>query len=145
MKLEDFILKGQDSNQWVKPVPKKHTIAIATTIFVAITLSITLPTDNDEQLAQNSDYAQSLNYDTDANLQNAIVSYDTASVQLDNYDDTIAESELLDSDTDFDKNLQQLAKANNQQINSNNWYVESIERGDSFRLDNKPLQAISAS
>lgn len=132
MKLEDFILKGQDSNQWVKPVPKKHTIAIATTIFVAITLSITLPTDNDEQLAQNSDYAQSLNYDTDANLQNAIVSYDTASVQLDNYDDTIAESELLDSDTDFDKNLQQLAKANNQQINSNNWYVESIERGDSL-------------
>lgn len=132
MKLEDFILKGQDSNQWIKPVPKKHTIAIVATVVTAVTLSLTLPTDNDEELAQNSNYIQDFDYEAENDLQSAIVSYDTNTKQLDNYDDTIAESELLDSDAAFDKNLQQLAKADNQHIQNNNWYVESIERGDSL-------------
>ena len=145
MILEDYISKeALGTYSWKGPLSQKHSKAILTTFVLALVLSISadnfLPHSATD--AQNEDLfiaSKQQVVDESIPLTEAFgieSSVDSRRDQLENYDDTLADVDLADSDDQLDKEVSVLAQKLDKDQTANalgaKWITESVQRGDSI-------------
>ena len=145
MILEDYISKeALGTSSWKGPLSQKHSKAILTTFVLALVLSISadnfLPHSATD--AQNEDLftaSKQQVVDESIPLTEAFgieSSVDSRKDQLENYDDTLADVDLADSDDQLDKEVSVLAQKLDKDQTANalgaKWITESVQRGDSI-------------
>ncbi|MBO6258700.1 MAG: peptidoglycan DD-metalloendopeptidase family protein [Succinivibrio sp.] len=145
MKSEDYIAQDAlaDSRALSRPLSKRHTVAIMATVTIALGLSLVIPTrysSTGDELAESDslfsneheadfDPSMSLTDAFGAGSQNVVVMQNGKN--LDNYDDSIPESELADSDQEMDENVRKLAESQDKIVESK-WFVEDVQKGDTI-------------
>lgn len=146
MKSEDYIAMDAlaDSRALSRPLSKKHTIAIMTTVALALGLSLVIPTQyssiNDEFSSESffsDEHDSSFDPSTpladafQTNTQNVVVMQDGKN--LDNYDDSIPDAELADSDEEIDNKVRELAESvDKDKVVESKWFVEDVQKGDTI-------------
>lgn len=147
---EDYISKEAiGSSAWKGPLSKKHNRAILATFVIALTLSIATnknfySTSEDTDSSSNSNmfaYSDSDEHVSDIDdsvpLTQAygITSNKDKTRQMENYDDSLPDADLADSDAQLDKEVSALAKKIDKDQNSDidtKWVTESVQRGDNI-------------
>ena len=145
---EDYISKEAiGSSAWKGPLSKKHNKAILATFVIALTLSIATnknfySTSEDTDSSSNSNmFAYSDEHVTDIDdsvpLTQAygITSNKDKTRQMENYDDSLPDADLADSDAQLDKEVSALAKKIDKDQSSDidtKWVTESVQRGDNI-------------
>lgn len=145
---EDYISKEAiGSSAWKGPLSKKHNKAILATFVLALTLSIATnknfySTSEDTDSSSNSNmFAYSDEHVTDIDdsvpLTQAygITSNKDKTRQMENYDDSLPDADLADSDAQLDKEVSALAKKIDKDQSSDidtKWVTESVQRGDNI-------------
>lgn len=149
MKSEDYVSsEALCTGTWHRPLPRRHTAAAVATLCAAAVLSLLSPSkDHPNNLAQDGSsdaftvqdpslsdpsipLVQALAGGSD---QDGAVTAGTGK-DLDNYDDTLPESALSDSDDAMDREVRNLAardNGNKTQVELK-WYEEDVQKGDTI-------------
>lgn len=145
---EDYISKEAiGSSAWKGPLSKKHNKAILATFVLALTLSVAT-NKNFYSSGDSSDTASDSNMfayhdehvtDIDESVPLAqaygITSSKDKNHQMENYDDSLPDADLADSDAQIDNEVSALAKKIDKDQSSNvdaKWVTESVQRGDNI-------------
>lgn len=145
---EDYISKEAiGSSAWKGPLSKKHNKAILATFVLALTLSVAT-NKNFYSTSDSSDTASDSNMfayhdehvtDIDESVPLAqaygITSSKDKNHQMENYDDSLPDADLADSDAQIDNEVSALAKKIDKDQSSNvdaKWVTESVQRGDNI-------------
>lgn len=156
MKSEDYVSsEALCTGSWRRPLPRRHTAAAVATLCAAAVLSLLSPS-KDHPAASSQDGSQdaftvqdpalgdpsvplvqalSGNSSDGSKAGEATASTDAGSGRdLDNYDDTLPEGALSDSDDAMDKEVRDLAARDNgdkAQVELK-WYEEDVQKGDTI-------------
>ncbi|MGN0909526.1 MAG: peptidoglycan DD-metalloendopeptidase family protein [Succinivibrio sp.] len=153
MKSEDYVSsEALCTGTWRRPLPRRHTAAAAATLCAAALLSLLSPSRDHQSLpqqeeAQDAFTVQDPSMDDPsvplvqalAESQNQGGAQDAAAEHgsgrdLDNYDDTIPDGALSDSDDAMDREVRSLAARDNgdkAQVELK-WYEEDVQKGDTI-------------
>ncbi|MBQ8023506.1 MAG: peptidoglycan DD-metalloendopeptidase family protein [Succinivibrio sp.] len=145
---EDYISKEAiGSSAWKGPLSKKHNKAILATFVLALTLSIATnknfySTSDDQDNSANSNMF-AYNDESVAQIDDSvpltqaygITSNKDKNQQMENYDDSLPDADLADSDAQLDSEVSALAKKIDKDQSSDietKWVTESVQRGDNI-------------
>ncbi len=151
MKSEDYVSsEALGTGTWRRPLPRRHTAAAVATLCAAAVLSLLSPSkDHPKAPAQDraedaftvqdptlSDPSVPLVQALAGNDSNAGAAAQDAGTgrDLDNYDDTLPEGALSDSDDAMDREVRDLAARDNgdkTQVELK-WYEEDVQKGDTI-------------
>ena len=151
MKSEDYVSsEALGTGTWRRPLPRRHTAAAVATLCAAAVLSLLSPSkDHPKAPAQDraedaftvqdptlSDPSVPLVQALAGNDSNAGATAQDAGTgrDLDNYDDTLPEGALSDSDDAMDREVRDLAARDNgdkTQVELK-WYEEDVQKGDTI-------------
>ncbi len=151
MKSEDYVSsEALGTGTWRRPLPRRHTAAAVATLCAAAVLSLLSPSkDHPKAPAQDraedaftvqdptlSDPSVPLVQALAGNNSNAGAAAQDAGTgrDLDNYDDTLPEGALSDSDDAMDREVRDLAARDNgdkTQVELK-WYEEDVQKGDTI-------------
>lgn len=145
---EDYISKEAiGSSAWKGPLSKKHNKAILTTFVIALTLSIatnknfystsedTDSSSNSNMFAYSDEHVSDIDDSVPLTQAYGITSNKDKTRQMENYDDSLPDADLADSDAQLDKEVSALAKKIDKDQNSDidtKWVTESVQRGDNI-------------
>lgn len=136
MNLEDFVSQDAVAGPtWVRPISKKHSVAIFSTVIIAASLALVMPGNkNAALLAGGSVASNEVFFDNEVHVSDepVVASFVGDGTALDNYDDQINESDLVDADSAMDAQLLALSKAVDKAPLESKWLVESVEKGDTM-------------
>ncbi len=144
---EDYVSKEAISNaSWRGPLSKGHYKAIFSTFAIALSLAIATnqnfisfsDSPSEEVVADNSEVVP-----TDAAENNEEISLaqafgitsDKTKEQLENYDDSLNEAELADSDEQLDQEVSALASKTDADASESvgaKWVTENVQKGDNI-------------
>ncbi len=162
MKSEDYVAQEAiaGANLANRPLSKGHRIAITATIVTALSLYAVVPKTNQPLFSSESPEVQSAPLASEEAAEDAFELESSASLtdalglsapadtdenheveivknsSMDNYDDALPESELIDSDDAIDKQNQELAattESNSKEaphVISSKWFTEVVAKGD---------------
>ena len=145
---EDYISKEAiGSSAWKGPLSKKHNKAILATFVLALTLSIATnknfySTSDDQDNSANSNMF-AYNDESVAQIDDSvpltqaygITSNKDKNQQMENYDDSLPDADLADSDAQLDSEVSALAKKIDKDQSSDietKLVTESVQRGDNI-------------
>lgn len=145
---EDYISKEAiGSSAWKGPLSKKHNRAILATFVIALTLSIatnknfystsedTDSSSNSNMFAYSDEHVSDIDDSVPLTQAYGITSNKDKTRQMENYDDSLPDADLADSDAQLDKEVSALAKKIDKDQNSDidtKWVTESVQRGDNI-------------
>lgn len=145
---EDYISKEAiGSSAWKGPLSKKHNKAILVTFVIALTLSIatnknfystsedTDSSSNSNMFAYSDEHVSDIDDSVPLTQAYGITSNKDKTRQMENYDDSLPDADLADSDAQLDKEVSALAKKIDKDQNSDidtKWVTESVQRGDNI-------------
>ena len=145
---EDYISKEAiGSSAWKGPLSKKHNKAILATFVIALTLSIatnknfystsedTDSSSNSNMFAYSDEHVSDIDDSVPLTQAYGITSNKDKTRQMENYDDSLPDADLADSDAQLDKEVSALAKKIDKDQSSDidtKWVTESVQRGDNF-------------
>lgn len=145
---EDYISKEAiGSSAWKGPLSKKHNRAILATFVIALTLSIatnknfystsedTDSSSNSNMFAYSDEHVSGIDDSVPLTQAYGITSNKDKTRQMENYDDSLPDADLADSDAQLDKEVSALAKKIDKDQNSDidtKWVTESVQRGDNI-------------
>lgn len=145
---EDYISKEAiGSSAWKGPLSKKHNKAILATFVIALTLSIatnknfystsedTDSSSNSNMFAYSDEHVSDIDDSVPLTQAYGITSNKDKTRQMENYDDSLPDADLADSDAQLDKEVSALAKKIDKDQNSDidtKWVTESVQRGDNI-------------
>ncbi|HJI58969.1 MAG TPA: peptidoglycan DD-metalloendopeptidase family protein [Succinivibrionaceae bacterium] len=145
---EDYISKEAiGSSAWKGPLSKKHNKAILATFVIALTLSIatnknfystsedTDSSSNSNMLAYSDEHVSDIDDSVPLTQAYGITSNKDKTRQMENYDDSLPDADLADSDAQLDKEVSALAKKIDKDQSSDidtKWVTESVQRGDNI-------------
>ena len=145
---EDYISKEAiGSSAWKGPLSKKHNKAILTTFVIALTLSIatnknfystsedTDSSSNSNMFAYSDEHVSDIDDSVPLTQAYGITSNKDKTRQMENYDDSLPDADLADSDAQLDKEVSALAKKIDKDQSSDidtKWVTESVQRGDNI-------------
>lgn len=145
---EDYISKEAiGSSAWKGPLSKKHNKAILATFVIALTLSIatnknfystsedTDSSSNSNMFAYSDEHVSDIDDSVPLTQAYGITSNKDKTRQMENYDDSLPDADLADSDAQLDKEVSALAKKIDKDQSSDidtKWVTESVQRGDNI-------------
>ena len=145
---EDYISKEAiGSSAWKGPLSKKHNKAILATFVIALTLSIatnknfystsedTDSSSNSNMFAYSDEHVSDIDDSVPLTQAYGITSNKDKTRQMENYDDSLPDADLADSDAQLDKEVSALAKKIDKDQNSDidtKWVTESVQLGDNI-------------
>ncbi len=145
---EDYISKEAiGSSAWKGPLSKKHNKAILATFVLALTLSIATnknfystsdDTDtgsNSNMFAYNDESVAQIDDSVPLTQAYGITASKDKNHQMENYDDSLPDADLADSDAQLDSEVSALAKKIDKYQSSDietKWVTESVQRGDNI-------------
>ena len=145
---EDYISKEAiGSSAWKGPLSKKHNKAILATFVLALTLSVatnknfyssgdssdTVP--DSDMFAYHDEHVTDIDESVPLTQAYGITSSKDKNHQMENYDDSLPDADLADSDAQIDSEVSALAKKIDKDQSSNvdaKWVTESVQRGDNI-------------
>lgn len=141
---EDYISKEAiGAASWKGPISSRHTKAILATFVLALSLSLvtnkSFYVSNDDTESADSNifsYSQvgSSTFDESEPLASAFTTAKDKET-MENYDDSLSEADLIDSDAQLDKEVSALAKQVDKDHSAQleaKWVTESVQKGDSI-------------
>ncbi|MGN1281742.1 MAG: peptidoglycan DD-metalloendopeptidase family protein [Succinivibrio sp.] len=141
---EDYISKEAiGATSWKGPISSRHSKAILATFVLALTLSLATNksfyvSSDDAETAESNIFSYSSSGNTSYDESEPLASAFSAPKDkgmLENYDDSLPESDLVDSDAQLDSEVSALAKRvdkNTADSLEAKWVTESVQKGDNI-------------
>lgn len=149
MKQEDYISgKIQNFDSYVSPISQKHLYGILSIIVIASLAAMFTPNvketndatfDKNVHVSSNNTLEEIIDprvslteiLTGDTNTKNN--TKNTELENLDNYDDQLTESLLVDSDNEIDKRIRNLAQEVDKSLSTQSkWFAEDVQKGDTI-------------